>query len=473
MIEQAYADSGRFTVSPPPPDLGQASREILRSIGRRCGSFRTPGKRGGRSRMWIWRQLRENKSVDLAKIAKALDGLTVPPVFFLEELAGALPAYDPPWLLEHFRQPGGARDPFVASFGDRFRRLLTLPLAPGARTESRHREIAAFEEKYLSNRAAAKAGLEILGRELLVAAEAAAGDRGLARGHLADCARFLRAWGAIQLSGGAQGESVDSFVLAYRFAVAAGDSLSLGFFYHDASRQLLELEQPALALRFAEKALHYFAARRGRGLVPKALLHLSQALDQLGRHGEARAQAIAALRLCPRGQGSLRASLWLQLARLATGRGGHWRAFGLLRRALANARAAPLKAFIHGRRAITLIHLGRKKWAARAFSEAIKIFESHGENAAVAFLAVDFAEALVVRNMVSETNQLIRAMAPRFGRLAGGVAACVLWMDLYALIAAGQPEGLREQVLRVRKALAEMSGKPLSRYRLALGDLIP
>lgn len=450
-------DRGSFPMPAPAPDLGEASREVLRSISRRCGRLRKMGGQRERSLGWIWRQLRENKSFDLAKIAKALEGLTVPPAFFLEEIAGALPACDPPWLLEHFRPPGGASDPLVSTLGHRFRCLLAFPLASRARVECRQREIARFEEQYLFDRQTAKAGLEILGRELLVTAEAAAGGRSLARGHLADCARFLRAWGAIQLSGGAHSESVDSYVLAYRFAVASGDTLSLGFFYHDASRLLLELAQPEHALRFAEKALHHFAARRDRSLLPKALLRLSQALAKLGRHSEARAEAVAALRLCPRSQWRTRTAAWLQLADLATERGSYRRTLGLLRKALANARSPALEAFIHGQLAITLVHLGRKKAADRAFRDAVELFESSGENVAAALLTVDLAEALVQSGLFAETLELVRTMTPRFERLAGAVAACVLWIDLGALIVGGRRDGLREEVVRVREALVEAS----------------
>jgi tetratricopeptide (TPR) repeat protein len=456
MSEMETSRSAFPMPSPPSPaDLGQASREVLRNIGRHCGRRRTTGGRRGRSLKWILRQLRENKSVDLEKVGKALDGLTVPPVFFLEEIAGTLPAYEPPWLLQHFRPPGGARDPWLAAFGQRFRRLLNLPLAPGARGFGRHREIAACEAKHLFDRASAQAELDILGRDLLAAAETAAEDHRLTRGHLADCARFLRAWGAMKLAGGAYGESTDGYELAYRFAVAAGDALSLGSFYHDASHQLLELGQPGHALRFAERAAQQFAARRDRSLLPKALLQLSRALAGLGRHGEARAEAVAALRVSARGEWSLRTAAWLQLARLATGRGSHRRAFGLLRRALANARAPALEAFVHGRLAVALVRLGQKKAAIRAFRDAVELYECSGEYFSAALLAVDLAEALVEGELYAETLELVRTTAPRFERLAGAVAACVLWIDLCALIASGRRDGIREEVGRVREALVE------------------
>jgi tetratricopeptide (TPR) repeat protein len=443
---------------PPPPDLGETAREIVQCIVQRRSSMRSTGVLCGRSQMWVWRQLRQNKGIDLAKFAKVLDLFEVPLLFYVEEIADALPTYDPSWILEHFRPRGGVRDPLLVTLEHRFRHLLTLPLKPAARAARRYREIEALEERSLSDRRAATAELETLGRELLGSAEAAAGDRALSRGHLADCARFLRAWGAIRLGAAAHAESIDAYVLAYRFACAAGDTTSLGLFFHDASHLLLELEEPGLALRFAEKAVRHFGLRRDRGLVAKALLQASRALAQLGRHQEARLQAIAVLRCSARGQANLRASAWFQLANLAFGRRNHRRALGLLRRAQANARAASLKASIHGRLAIALANLGRKGVAARAFRHAVKLFESSSEQLAGLCLSVDFAEALVLHGHIAEALELVRAMAPRLERLGAAAAACAAWMDLYALIVGGRRDGIREQLQRVREALAEAGG---------------
>lgn len=165
-------------------------------------------------------------------------------------------------------------------------------------TVRRHREIEALEEKGLFDPQAAKADLEILGRDLLVSAETViAGGRGLSRGHLVDCARLLLVWGAVQRSTGSQHDSVAALALAYRFGVAAGDAASLGLFYCDAAQQLSQLGQPGHALRFAEAAARHFQTLRDRKFVPKALLELSHAFCQVGRHREARINAIAALRL--------------------------------------------------------------------------------------------------------------------------------------------------------------------------------
>jgi tetratricopeptide (TPR) repeat protein len=426
--------------------------------------------------MWLWRQLRQNKSVDLVKITKTLRHLGVPARVYLEEVADSLPAYDPAWVLEHFCSRSGGRDPFLASLADRFRRLLEEPLTPGACSLRRHREIEALEEKALFDRHAAKAELEVLGRDLLVSAEAAlAGDRGLGRAHLSDCARLLLAWGAVQRFASLREDAAGALSLAYRFGLAARDTAILGLFFSEGAQLLSDLGQPGHALRFAQAAGRHFQMLRKSGLASAAMVQLSQAFAQLGQHREARTHAIGALRLSSRGRSKTRAITWAQLASLARVRGKLRRAIGLFERAKANAGAnSYLKAFVHGRQALLLAQVDRRRAAAQAFRSASRIFEKRGETLEILCLAVDLAEALISKGRRSETLDLVRAVTPRFeqwGHDTPGPAP-VLWLDLCALILDGRRDRLRQQVLLVREALARASGPRLAPTGLA-GDPAP
>ena len=414
--------------------------------------------------MWLWRQLRQNKSVDLVKIIEALGELGVPVRVYLEEVIDSLPAYDPVWLLEHFRPRRNESDPFLAEHASRFRLLLQNPLTIGACSRRRHGEIEAIEQKSLFDSDKAKAALEVLGRDLLGTAEVAlTGSLGLGRGDLGNCARLLLAWGAVQRSAGRREDSVEAFGLAYRFGLATRDPVILGLFYCEGAQLLSELGQPGHALRFAEAAARHLRTLRDRSLRALALIQFSQAYAQLGQHQEARLHAIGALRLSGRRERRVRPVAWAQLASLARIRGKLRRSFGLLERAKANVGAnSYLKAFFNWRQALLLAHLGSRKDALRAFRSASRIFERAGQSLEILDLAVDLAEALVAKGCHDEILELVRAVAPRFDQLGRETQAPALWLDLCALIIDGRQDGLREQVVLVREALAKASGTRLA-----------
>ena len=405
--------------------------------------------------MWLWRQLRQNKSVDLVKVAKALGKLGIPARAYLEEVVDALPAYDPIWVLQHFCARHGESDPFLASLKKRFRRLLDAPLALFTGAVRRLREIDELEEKCWLDRQGGKAELEILGRDLLGSAEAAiAGDRGLSRAHLADCARLLLVWGAVQRRAGSLADGVAALVLAHRLGVAAKDPVISGLFFHDGAQILSRLGHHGYALRFAQNAARQFQTLRDRGFLPMALVQLGSIYDQLGQHREARLHAIASLRLAGRHQWQIRTAAWTQLATLAKARGDRRRAFALLERAKKNSRGEELTAYIHGRQAVLLVDLSRAKQAARAFSQAMRYFERQGQYREIAVFAADLAEALLRQGRVAVTLELVRATTPHFERLDDDLRAAAPWMDLCALILDGHREKCRDQIAQVRAALA-------------------
>jgi tetratricopeptide (TPR) repeat protein len=441
--------------TPPSSDLGAKSRQVLERIIMRLTSIRGGGISCGGSQMWLWRQIRQNKGVDLVKVSRALGSLGLPGRVYLEEVFDVLPHYDPVWLLEHFSPRRGELDPFLATLQERFRRLLEHPLTPFAAVSRRQREIEALEEKCHSDRQAGKAGLEILGRELLVSAEAArAGDRGLARGHLADCARLLLVWGEVRRSAGCLGDGIAALELAYRLGLAAKDAAVLGLFFHDGAEILSRLGQFGHALRFAHGAARHFQVLRDGRFLPLALIQLSLICEHQGQHTEARLQAIAALRLSSRDQWRIRPAAWAQLAKLAKTRGATRRAFALLERAKKNKPAEELKAFIRGRQAVWLAQLGRVRKAARSFSDAMWYFKKHGRHYEIAVFAIDLAEALVTQRRFAAILELVQVTTPRFEQLNGDQQALALWMDLCALILDGKRDQCREQVARVREALA-------------------
>jgi tetratricopeptide (TPR) repeat protein len=406
--------------------------------------------------MWLWRQLRQNKGVDLVKVSRALGSLGLPARVYLEEVLDALPLYDPVWLLEHFSPRRGQLDPFLATFEERFRRLREHPLAPAARSARRHREIDALEEKCHLDRQAGQAELESLGRDLLDSAEAAiAAERGLSRGHLADCARLLLVWGAVRRRAGSSEDGVAALALAYGLGLAARDAVALGLSFHEDAQILSWLGQHGHALRFAQGAVRHFQIVRDRKLLPMALVQFSLIYDKLGQYREARLNAIAALRLAGRDQWRIRQAAWARLADLASARGDIKRAFALLLRAKRNSRTEEVKAFIDGRQAVFLLQLGRAKEAARAFNSAMKYFEGLGRYREIAVFAADLAEVLLAQGRFAAALQLVRVTTPRFEKLNDNLRAAAPWMDLCALIAEGERDRCRAQVSKVREALAE------------------
>lgn len=249
--------------SPPSEHDLEAPRRMFERLVLRQGSLRGLGAKCGRSTMWIWRQLRQNKGVDLLKTAKVLWQLQIPLRYFYEEILAETPQYDPCWVLLHFREGNKdqQRDAFLASLHYRFLRLVDQPLTTAPPLPARRfAEIEALETKRLFDRSAAKRELEKLGREILLSAETAASTQSLHRWHLADCATLLLVWGVIQRTFGRRDDTADAYVLAFKLASKGGDSKVLGLFFYRASYLLCEFGQPASGLRFAEKACGFSRA---------------------------------------------------------------------------------------------------------------------------------------------------------------------------------------------------------------------
>lgn len=435
------------------PIRGQLN-EILEAIVRRYGSLRGAGQRCGRSVMWIWRQLRQNKSFDLGKVAEALASLEVPQRFFFEEIADAAPAFDPAWVLGHFHPAQGPLDPFLAAAQQRMKALLELP-AVRASIPRRQSEIQAIEGKRCRDPEGAKSELELLAGELL----AAAGPQGVPRGLLADLAHLLLAWSAVQRSRGRTGDSVESCALAGRAAEAAGDPKSRGLFYLQGSRLMADLGKPAHALRFAQNACGQLQCERKSGLLAAAIVQKSIALADLAQPRESRLEAINALRLAARNDRDTRTAAWLQLANLADARHRDRRALGCLERAKRNARATRPKAILDWRRALVLGRLGRLHEANRAYRAAIAVFDHHNLPRAAARIAVDQLEMSLKNGRHQDVLARVRAASPSFEQLGSQSRAFELWMDLCALLLA---EGARASPLAliaaVRRALDESGG---------------
>jgi tetratricopeptide (TPR) repeat protein len=443
-------------------EVSEAPRRVFERIVVRRNSLRGAGKRCGRSNMWIWRQLRQNKSVDLIKTGKVMAQLDVPMRFFYEEMLDESPAYDPCWLLEHYREGNGLpRDPFLASVHDRLLSLLDLRASAGGRR--RRVEIETFEKARFFDRGRAKLGLERLGSEILAEMETAP----LKCSQLADCAHLLMIWGAVQRARGHRDDATDAYRLGYRLALAGRDSKILGLFFYFASHLLaIELAQPGHGLRFAERACAIFQHLRDRDLLSQSLIQTGIAFYQLGRYDEARQKAIAALRLAPRESWSTRMGAWINLANLAVIRGESRAALGKLGRARKIAKGSSYAlAFLTWREAAILGRLNRFAEASRSFSKAIKLFGSFGQPLDVAFVALDFGEMLVSAGSLGEALAMARSVTPYFEMLRGNDQACSLWLDLVALIIQGSRESSLAKVLMLRKVLK--AADPKIRLQLA------
>lgn len=435
-------------------------RRLFERIVLRHGSLRGLGEKCGRSSMWIWRQLRQNKGVDLVKTARVLQLLGIPIRYFYEEILAESPRYDPSWILLHFREGNKdqKRDPFLAALHYRFHRLLDHPLGSAAPPPRRFKEIEALEAERLFDRAAAKRQLEKLGHELLTSAETAA-PRGVHRWHLADCADLLLVWGVIQRTCGRRDDATDAYVLAYKLASKSGDTRVLGLFYQRASYLLSELGQPNQGLRFAEKSCRLLRSSRDSGLVAGALVQLTVALADLQQFREARIEAVATLRVASRYDWRSRASVWIILGNIALSHGEYRKALGKFARAQGIAKTDYLKACIHWRKAVAFGQLQSTENAALAFREAIDLFEACGQPLDVAFVAVDLAEMLMQQGQFAETLGLVQALSPSFERLSTNAQAFRLWMDLCALILSGSKRGSVEQISIIRTALKEADPK--------------
>jgi tetratricopeptide (TPR) repeat protein len=431
-------------------EVSEAPRRVFERIVVRRNSLRGAGKRCGRSNMWIWRQLRQNKSVDLIKTGKVMAQLDVPMRFFYEEMLDESPAYDPIWVLEHYREGNDLpRDPFLAAVNDRLLALLDRLATPGGRR--RRVEIEALDDVILFDRARGKSRLESLTGEILSSAEAAV----LYRGQLADCGHLLLTWGAMQRSRGHRDDATDAYRLGYRLAKAGRDSKVLGIFFCYASHLLaIELAQPSHGLRFAEKACAIFQLLRDPDRHSLSLLQTGIALYELGRYDEAREKAIAALRLAPRKSWRLRVAAWIQLGNLALARGEPRPALGKMRRAK-NLVPGPNQAmaFVVWREATILGRLKRLAEASRSFHRAIALFETYGQPLDVAFVALDLGEMLMSAGRLGEALTMARAVTPCFEKLRGNAQAISLWLDLLALIIQGSRESSLAHLVRLRKEL--------------------
>ncbi len=296
------------------------------------------GKPWGRSEIWVWSQLRRNKTLDFGKIAETLQSLQVPLRFSSKKPSTLLPLATRRGCSSTSAKVAGG-PAFLVSVEERSRRLLCHPVV-AANPPRRRREIEALEEKRHLEREAAKAELEILAGELLAAAESsAAAGRGVARGLLGDRARLLLVWGAAQRSTGLADDNASACILAYRLAESAGDTKAIGLFYLAGSRLLSDLHQHGQALRFAQAAGCIFQRERRSRYLARALVEASVALAGLEQLRESRIEAIAALRLADRTDWQTRSFAWARLADLALSRGDCRRALALFGRAKKSARA--------------------------------------------------------------------------------------------------------------------------------------
>jgi tetratricopeptide (TPR) repeat protein len=377
--------------------------------------------------------------------------LDVPMRFFYEEMLDESPAYDPCWLLEHYREGNSLpRDPFLAAVHDRLLTLIDRPILAGA-MRRRRTEIAELEVKRCFDRDAAKNSLEGLCREVLENLEEA---RELRRGQLADCAHLVLIWAAIQRARGHRDDSCDAYRLGYRLASAGRDPKVLGTFYCYSSHLLIELGQACHALRFAERSCRIFQQLRDRDLHAQGLMQTAAALFELGRHGESRIQTIASLRTAPRRSWNVRFAAWLHLGNLAMERGQARKAWARIKRARVLSRGSGyMQAYTRWREAAALKRLGRLAEAARAFRDAIRLFESYGQSLDVAFVAVDLAEMLMAAGRFSETLTMARALTPCFEKLGSNAQALALWLDLLALILQGSKDSSLAHVVLLRNAL--------------------
>jgi hypothetical protein len=404
----------------------------------RCDSLRGTGTRCGRSNMWVWRQLRQNKSFDFVKVAKVLARLEVPLRYFVEEIADALPASDPAWVLRHLCQAPGPRDPFLAAAEEEIERLLRRPAA-AAKAPRRRREIEALEENILADPDAAKIELERLAGDLLAAAAAAAAAGGVPRGLLADGALALLGWSEAQRENGRGGDAVAACALAWRLAEAAGDRQARGCCHLQGSRLLTDFARPGQALRFARTACCLLRHERKGGRLAAAMVQQSIALARLGERREARIEALAALGVAARTDWRSRSAAWVQLAELAQARSAEGRQLACLRRAKKLARAESLAATIGWQEAKVLGRLGRVKEANHAFRAATAFFNKKKSPLDAARVAIDHLEMSLRSDRRQDALKRVRAASPCFEQLGSSSRAFELWMDLAALLLAGGP----------------------------------
>ncbi len=446
-------------------DSPEAPRRVLERIVLRRGSLRGLGQRCGRSNMWLWRQVRQNKGLDLRKTGQVLAQLDVPLRFFYEEILDETSPYDPVWLLGHFREGSGPpRDLFLDRIERCFEAWLTQEPAPSS-GKRRRTEIEALEERGYFDRQGAKRDLELLAGQMLEVAQLSPGP---SHGEIADGALLLLVWAGLQRAGGCRDDASDAYMLAYRLATASRDSRVLGSFFYSVAELLAEQGQTSHALRFAERACTLFQHLRDRDLLAQGLLQSATLLYHLGRGAEARLEGIAALRLAPRRSRRTRARGWILLANLALERGAACKALARVRRAeVFCPEAGFLRATVLWRQGVIIGHLaghlaghlGSLAAAQPLLRQAMELFELFGQARDVALVAIDLVELLIRGQKLEPALAMAKDLTPCFERLRSPLPAMAMWMDLLALVMQGAQDGALEQAFRLRAALQQGDAK--------------
>lgn len=477
-------------------DHPEAPRRVFERIVLRRGSLRGAGRRCGRSDMWLWRQLRQNKGLDLAKTGQVLAQLEVPLRFFYEEILDATSPYDPLWLLDHFRerQPAaengaveaGQGTGFLAWIRGRAQNLLVHPPA-GPRGDYRRcrAELETLEERRFFDRDEAGTRLEEVAASILAQTEPSVA---LPRGLFGDLAFCLLIWADHQRLGGRRDEAVDACQIAFPWVERSRDRRIGGTFYLFASELLLELTQAGHALRFAERARLLFEGsfegwRRGEW-VARAHLQRGRALQGLGRPVEARVEGKLALRLAAGASWRIRVDAQLLLAELALSRGNVAAAAAGARRARRFCLGpSSFEARVCRREAEICRRLGQREKALALWERSLELGRRFSSPREVARVAVDLAEMLVEAGLLERARELAKSCTPLFeqfggeryggeryggeryggekgcgsasGQEAGGgeSSALSLWLDLFALLLRQDREGALAQMALLRRAV--------------------
>lgn len=439
-------------------DHPEAPRRVFERIVLRRGSLRGAGRRCGRSDMWLWRQLRQNKGLDLTKTGRVLAQLEVPLRFFYEEILDATSPYDPLWLLEHFRERTAEPDP-PSGFLERIRsHAQTLLARPPAGPRGLYRrcrgELEALEERRFLDREAAGKLLEQWALEILAQAEPGVS---LPRGLAGDLALCLLIWADHQRLGGRRDEAIDACQLAFPWVERSRDRRIGGTFYLFASELLLELGQAGHALRFADRARIFFEGscegRRGE-LVAQAHLLRGRSLQNLGRPVEARVEGKLALRLASADCWRTRVGASLLLAELALERGNTRAAAAGIGRARRYCQGpSQFEALVCRREAEICRKLGQKNQALTSCEQALRLGRRFSPPREVARVAIDLAEMLIEGGNLERARELAKSCTPHFEELGGEDPALPLWLDLFALLLRHDREGCLSQMALLRQAV--------------------
>ena len=458
-------------------DHPEAPRRVFERIVLRRGSLRGAGRRCGRSDMWLWRQLRQNKGLDLAKTGQVLAQLEVPLRFFYEEILDATSPYDPLWLLDHFRdRPPAVETGFLGRIRGRAQNLLARPPAgPRGYYRRCRAELESLEERRFFDREEAGERLERAAVSILAQAEFC---DSLPRGLFGDLAFCLLIWADHQRLGGRREEAIDACQIAFPWVERSRDRRVAGTFYLYASELLLELGQAGHALRFAERARLLFDEafegwRRGEW-VAQAHLQRCRILQDLGRPVEARVEARLALRLAAGGSWRIRVDALLLLAELALGRGNVQAAAAGARRARRFCLGpSSFEARVCQREAEICRRLGQREKALALWERSLELGQRFSSPREVVGVAVDLAEILIEAGFLERARELAKSCTPLFEQYGGekfgggrnsGSSACPetggvegsalsLWLDLFALLLRQDREGALAQMALLRQAV--------------------